>query len=107
GSHGAIISWNTTVPSDSQVQFDPATVLIQNPSSQAAAAQGSFSSSSYADAALATNHVILLTGLEPDTRYSFQVLSSADTNTYVSGVYQFATAGSNVMDNPAATLTGT
>jgi hypothetical protein len=106
GSHSALVSWNTTVPSDSQVQFDPATVVIQNPSSQAAAAQGSFSSSSYIDPALTTNHVILLTGLAPDSRYSFQVLSTADTNTYVSGVYQLTTAGTNILDNPTATFTG-
>jgi len=41
--------------------------------------------------------------LEPGTRYSYQTLSSEGTNTYVSGVYQFTTAGSLIMDNANAT----
>jgi hypothetical protein len=106
GSHSALVSWNTTVPANSQVQYDAATSIIQSPSSMAAAAQGSFSSSSYLDPSLATNHVILLTGLTPGTRYSYQVLSTENTNTYLSGVYQFTTAGAIILDNPAATLTG-
>jgi hypothetical protein len=106
GERSALISWNTTVPSDSLVQFDVATGVVQNPSSESAAAQSSFSSSSYLDTALTTNHVILLTGLMPGTRYSFQVISAADTNTYISGVYQFMTAGTIILDNPAATFTG-
>src|SRR5262249_48017239 len=60
----------------------------------------------YVDPALVTNHVILLTGLAPDTRYSFQVISTENTNAYVSGVYQFTTAGTIIIDNPAATFTG-
>lgn len=106
GARSALIAWATTVPSSSQVQFDVAATIIQNPSSLAAAAQASFGSSSYIDSRLTTNHLILLTGLAPDTRYSFQVLSVADTNTYVSGVYQFVTAGTIVLDNPSATFTG-
>jgi hypothetical protein len=107
GSHGALISWSTTVPANSQVQFDAATFVIPNASSMAAAAQGSLGSSSYVDPALTTNHVILLTGLQPDTRYSFQTLATEGTNTYVSGVYQFTTAGTIIVDNPSATFTGT
>src|SRR5439155_23117176 len=71
GERSAIIAWNTTLPADSQVQFDIATAQIQSPSSMAAAAQSSFSSSSYIDSTPTTNHVILLTGLTPDTRYSY------------------------------------
>lgn len=99
GSHSALISWNSTVAGDSQVQFSLA-------SGQSAAGQGSFGSSSYIDPAITTNHIILLTGLSPGTRYSYQTLARAGTNTYLSGVYQFTTAGTNVIDNPEATFTG-
>jgi hypothetical protein len=95
GAYGALISWNTTVPAASQVQYDLAPMA------------GSFGSSSYVDAGLTTNHVILLTGLTPDTQYSFQVLATAGTNIYVSGVYQFTTAGSVILDNEQASYTGT
>lgn len=107
GSRSALISWSTTVPSDSQVQFDPASFLTPNAMAAAAAAQGSFSAGSYTDPALTTNHVVLLTGLQPGTRYSYQTLSTAGSNTYVSGVYQFTTAGSIILDNSDATYTGT
>jgi hypothetical protein len=106
GEHAALISWKTSVPSDSQVQYDIASTIIPGPSSAAAAAQSSFSLNSVVDSALTTNHVILLAGLLPDTRYSFQVISTANTNTYVSGVYQFTTAGNIILDNPNASFTG-
>jgi hypothetical protein len=106
GEHGALISWNSSVPSDSQVQYDIASTVIPGPSSAAAAAQSSFSLNSVVDTALTTNHVILLGGLLPDTRYSFQVISTANTNTYVSGVYQFTTAGNIILDNPSAAFAG-
>ncbi len=103
GARGALISWNTTIPADSQVQFDPATMGL----SAMSTAPGSFNSSSYIDPRLMTNHVILLTGLLSDTLYSFQVLSTAASNTYVSGVYQFTTAGTTILDNHQASYTGT
>jgi hypothetical protein len=105
GSHSALISWNTIVPSDSQVQFEAASFVM--PSAAAVGSgQSSFGSSSYVDPLPTTNHVVLLTGLQPGTRYSYQTLSRVNTNTYVSGVYQFITAGETVMDNPSATFTG-
>jgi len=107
GSRGALISWTTTIPADSQVQFDAATVIIQSPSSMSAAAQSSFGSSSYTDPTLTTNHVVQLSGLAPGTRYSYQVISTADTNAYISGVYQFTTAGDLLIDNVEAALVGT
>lgn len=106
GARSALISWNSTVPSGSQVQFDVASFVIPNAFSAQAAAVGSFGTSTYIDPAITTNHVVLLTGLEPGTRYSFQTLSSEGTNTYVSGVYQFITAGSIVLDNADATFVG-
>lgn len=105
GSHSALISWNTVVPSGSQVQFSSGIMGGQSLAA-AAAAQGNFSASSYVDSELTTSHVILLTGLTPGTAYSYQTLSRADTNTYLSGVYQFTTAGSIILDNPAASFTG-
>jgi hypothetical protein len=92
------------VPADSRVEFSGAAAAQNFPA--VAAGESSFGSSSYLDPELTTNHVILLTGLSPGTRYSYQTLSRADTNTYLSGVYQFSTAGMTLMDNPIATFTG-
>jgi hypothetical protein len=104
GSHSALISWHTIIPGDSQVQFEMSSGGSHGLA--VAAGQSSFGSSSVLDPELTTNHVVLLTGLNPDTTYRFQTLSRGDTNTYVSGVYQFTTAGSIVLDNPAATFVG-
>jgi hypothetical protein len=104
GSHSALISWNTTIPGDSQVQFTGSSSGQQNLS--VAAAQSSFETSSYIDPELTTNHVILLSGLSSATTYTYQTLSRTGTNTYLSGVYQFTTAGTIILDNPAATFTG-
>jgi hypothetical protein len=103
GARSALISWNTTVPSDSLVQYEIAPVILPG----GAAAAGGFASSSYVDLSPTTNHVILLTGLQPGTRYSYQVISTAGTNHYVSGVYQFSTAGSLIVDNTSAAISGT
>ena len=103
GSHSALIAWTTTLPGDSQVEFDPASIALPL---AVAAGQSSFGSSSYLDPTPTTNHVVLLTGLAADTRYSYQTLSRSGTNTYVSGVYQFTTAGPVIQDNPSATFTG-
>ena len=103
GSHSALIAWTTTLPGDSQVEFDAAGIALPM---AVAAGQSSFGSSSYLDPAITTDHVVLLTGLNPGTRYSYQTLSRAGTNTYVSGVYQFITAGSIIMDNESATFSG-
>lgn len=105
GSHSALVSWSTTIAGDSQVQFEAASFAL--PSAAAVGSgQSSFGSSSYVDSTLTTNHVVLLTGLQPGTRYSYQTLARAGTNTYLSGVYQFTTAGEIIMDNPEATFTG-
>jgi hypothetical protein len=104
GSHSALISWRTIIPADSQVQFEVSSGGSH--SLAVAAGQSSFGSSSFLDPQLTTNHVILLTGLNPDTTYSYQTLSRVDTNTYVSGVYQFITVGTITLDNPGATFTG-
>lgn len=104
GARSALVAWSTTLPGDSQVEFDIAEIAL--PGAAVAGGQGSFSTSSYVDPLPTTRHVILLTGLQPGTRYSYQTLSRAGTNTYVSGVYQFTTAGESILDNPSATFTG-
>ena len=104
GSRSALISWTTTLPSSSQVQFEQSGIALP---SLAVAGQNGFSANSVFDPALVTNHIALVSGLSPDTRYSFQTLSVAGTNTYLSGVYQFTTPGTNTMDNVTATYTGT
>jgi hypothetical protein len=43
GARSALIAWNTTVPANSQVQYDVASANISSPSSMAAASQSSFS----------------------------------------------------------------
>lgn len=105
GGRSALISWKSTVPSDSQVQFDVASGIIAVP--DGAAAQGaSFGNGSYIDRTLTTNHTVLLTGLNLATRYSFQVISSNDTNSFLSGVYQFTTAGAPIiLDNTNSDVT--
>jgi choice-of-anchor B domain-containing protein len=104
GSRGALIHWNTTLPSDSTVEFELATSVI--PSPNATSASGGFGSRSYLDSRTVTNHVVMISGLQPGTRYSYQVISVSVTNAYLSGVYQFVTAGTNIVDNPAATFSG-
>ncbi len=93
GARSALISWDTSLLSDSVVQFD-------------LAGQSPLSLSSYTDPALKTNHVVLITGLSPDTSYSYQVISSVGGTNYISTYYQFSTAGKIILDNPALTLTG-
>lgn len=105
GGRGALISWKSTVPSDSQVQFAVANGIIA--AADEASSQGAgFGNASYIDRTITTNHTILLTGLSPATRYSFQVISSNETNSYLSGVYQFTTAGAPIiLDNTNSEVT--
>ncbi|MDB6027799.1 MAG: glycoside hydrolase family 5, partial [Verrucomicrobiales bacterium] len=106
GGRGALISWNTSVPADSQVQFDQANAPNQAQMAARSASAG-FSQASYTDTTLTTNHTILLSGLSPATTYSYQVVSSESTNSYVSGAYSFTTAGADIIvDNPRAIYTG-
>ncbi len=105
GERAALISWNTSVASDSLVQYQATDVSVVTPSAAAAGGTG-FNSSSYREPTLTTNHVVMITGLTPDSLYSFQVISTAGSNSYVSGVYQFSTAGNVVLDNSNAVLTG-
>ena len=106
GERAALISWFTSVPGGSLVQYEAASTSFSGSSAASASAQAGFSQSSLTDPSLTTNHVVLLTGLSANTTYSFQVISPAGTNSYVSGVYQFRTAGDIIVDNPSAGFSG-
>jgi uncharacterized lipoprotein YddW (UPF0748 family) len=89
GEREAIISWATAAPGSSRVNVG-----------------GAPSSSHWDDGAPGTNHVVLVTGLLPNTSYQFSVLTETDTNTLASPTASFSTAGEIIIDNGAASLTG-
>jgi hypothetical protein len=72
----ATITWTTTAPSTSQVQYGLTTDL---------------GSSSALSTDLVTNHAVLLTNLIPGTGYFFNAVSSANGSQYVSSNYFFVT----------------
>ena len=72
----ATITWTTTAPSTSQVQYGLTPDL---------------GSSSALSTALVTNHAILLTNLTPGTGYYFNVVSTANGSQYVSSNFLFLT----------------
>ncbi|MBA4147489.1 MAG: fibronectin type III domain-containing protein [Verrucomicrobia bacterium] len=88
GLQSAIISWNTTLPTDAKVDFGPME-------------QGSITGTSPRDTVLSTNHSVLLTGLQPGTTYNYQVVSRAGGTNFLSGVYQFTTFSAEpiIVDN--------
>jgi len=91
GETEALVAWNTTNASDSQVEWGPTAAL---------------GNSSWRDGALVTNHTVLLTGLLPNTNYFFRAVSRTAGATNVSEVGTFATAGEIVIDNTGAAFTG-
>jgi hypothetical protein len=90
GSRQAIISWISTNPATSRVEFGLTPYL----------------NISFGHSALVTNHSVLLSGLIPGTNYFFSVVSRAGTNTYRSDGGRFSTAGDLVLDNTDAAYTG-
>lgn len=72
----ATITWTTTGPSTSQVQFGPTVNL-------------GFASDY--SATMLTNHSALLKGLSPDTGYYYRVFSSDGSKQYSSGILFFTT----------------
>jgi hypothetical protein len=90
GSRQAIVSWTSTNPASSRVEFGLTPTL----------------GASVEQSALVTNHSLLLTGLAPDTNYFYGVVSRAGTNTYRSGGWTFSTAGDLILDNADAVFTG-
>lgn len=91
GQREALLSWRTTNAADAQVEFGLTPSLGQW---------------SWRDQEFTTNHVVLLTGLAPNTNYFFRATSRAGSLTN-SENGNFATAGEIVMDNPSAALAGT
>jgi hypothetical protein len=91
GGTAAIISWNSTNPSTTQVEYGLTTNL---------------GLATYEDPAPVTNHVMMLAGLLPRTNYFFTVVSRAGTNVHRSGGWSFSTAPDVILDNGAATYSG-
>ncbi|MFN7141430.1 MAG: immunoglobulin domain-containing protein, partial [Limisphaerales bacterium] len=84
GLRSAIVSWNTTIPADAQVDFGP----VQD---------GGITGSSPRNNTVSTNHSVLLSGLQPSTTYNYQVVSRNNGTNYLSAVYQFTTLGDPVV----------
>lgn len=92
GGRSAIITWNSTEPGTSRVQYGLTTGYnqITSPTS-----------------ALVTNHSVLLNNLLPGTNYFFAVVTQSGTNIHRSDGWTFSTAGELIVDNTAATFSGT
>lgn len=91
GATHAIISWTSTNPASSQVHFGLTPALGLETAEVAQPV---------------TQHAVLLAGLSPDTDYHFAVQSRSGTNTYRSSGWMFSTAGEVIVDNTAASYTG-
>ena len=91
GENSAIVTWLSTIPSTSRVEYGPTTNLgTRTP----------------IVSQLMTNHSVLVGGLQPDTPYYFRVISTKGTNEMRSNVLQFKTAGQIIIDNTNATFNG-
>jgi uncharacterized lipoprotein YddW (UPF0748 family) len=91
GARGAIVTWNTTAPTMSQVEFGTST---------------NYGGATHLDENLATNHSMLLPDLIPNTNYFFRLVARTETNELRSSSFFFQTAGELIVDNPAASFTG-
>jgi len=87
----AVVSWHTSQPATSRVEYGPA------PNTSAL--------SSF-DGVLGTNHTVSLAGLGPDAEYVFRVISRLGATEYRSSLYSFRTAGQVIVDNQAASFSG-
>ena len=91
GGSAAIISWNSTNPCTTQVEYGLTTNL---------------GLATYEDATPVTSHVLMLADLLPRTNYFFTVVSRAGTNVYRSGGWSFSTVPDVILDNGVATYSG-
>ncbi|HAV63242.1 MAG TPA: hypothetical protein DCY13_12865, partial [Verrucomicrobiales bacterium] len=91
GYGSAIINWQSPEPADSRVEYGVTT---------------SYGNSSALSGLLTTNHAVRLSGLLPDTTYYFRVRSAGATEVYSAEGFSFRTAGSIIVDNPAAAFGG-
>ena len=89
GETEALVSWTTTVAGRSRVTVG-----------------GSPSTVYWADGGPTTNHVVLVTGLIPNTNYLFSVTTQTATNQLTSPTASFSTAGEIILDNDSAVLAG-
>ncbi len=96
-SSGATITWTTDSPSTSQVNYG---------------LTSSYGSQSPLNGTLVTNHSVTLSGLQADTTYHYQAVSTNDYGTTSSTDHTFTTSSSGgtdvVVDNtdPGCTVTG-
>lgn len=90
GARQAIITWTSTNPATSRVEYGPTPGL----------------GASIEQTALVTTHSVLLSGLLPATNYFYSVISRAGSNTYRSDGWSFSTAGDLILDNTDASYTG-
>ena len=91
GGSAAIISWSSTIPSTTQVEYGITTNL---------------GLASYEDPTPVTNHSMMLAGLRPRTNYFFTVVSRSGTNVYRSRGWSFSTVPDVILDNGVATYSG-
>lgn len=73
----ATVTWTTTEPSTTQVQFGPTANL---------------GAASDLLPPMVTNHAALLTGLQPNTGYFYKIVSQGSSQTYESAPFYFVTA---------------
>jgi hypothetical protein len=86
GQREALVSWRTTMAGRGRVNL----------------AGGVH----WSDAGPTTNHVVLITGLLPNTSYTFSVTTETATNSFTSSPASFSTAGDIIIDNGNASFAG-
>ncbi len=91
GQREALVAWTTTNASDSRVEFG-LTMALGN--------------ATWRDAALVTNHAVLVTRLAANTNYFYRAVSRAGGTTNFSAIDSFSTAGEMIIDNLGAALAG-
>lgn len=89
-SSSAFVTWTTFSNATTQVAYGLTT---------------NYGSISTFDARLVANHIVWLTGLQPDTTYYFQVISRIGSQVFTD-TGSFFTTSSLIVDNPDATYSG-
>ena len=91
GYKSALVSWTTVLPGTSKVDFGPGI---------------NYGVQAWGTASETTNHVVLLTGLIPNSDYFFRVNSIIQGTEFKLGGFAVATAGEIIVDNPEAVFSG-
>ncbi|MBA4150167.1 MAG: immunoglobulin domain-containing protein [Verrucomicrobia bacterium] len=95
GRTTALITWETAIPADSQVEYD---IHEHQPEHQegsksiVSSGHGKYNTYSDLSTNLVLQHSVLLTGLEEHIHYGFQVISRENDNEHRSAGYHFATS---------------